>query len=418
MIIVILALVLSAVVFFTVGAARQGEVNTKNLKTVVVSSIETTDKVSATGQFEVHPYAELTWNTSGNIAVIHVKEGDQVKSGDILMTLETTSVSANIISARSQLIQFEETMEDLLESDTARARAWIEYQDAEEAYEDAQDYRDSLDEEITIEDVKIVRHMTPGGVQKVPKITSYKYTPDDEMIAEAEADLDLAKAVFEDARREYEKLEDGVPANDLEAAQANIDSAQATVNLMHIIAPFDGTVLYIDGTAGENVKTGTPAVILADADHYFAQVLVDEADISLVEKGQTAVVTSDGMPGVELGGTVVSINPVGITANGLVKYTVDIALDSTETRIMLGSTADAIITVGEENTRLSIPLEAIRSGSSGEYVQVIHDGTIVQVSVVSGDIIGGQVVITGDLAEGDEIVVSYESEMDLPGFSR
>jgi HlyD family secretion protein len=187
---------------------------------------------------------------------------------------------------------------------------------------------------------------------------------------------------------------------------------------MHIIAPFDGTVLYLDGTVGENVKTGTSGVILADSDHYFAEVLVDEADISLVEKGQPALVSSDAMPEVDFTGTVTSINPVGKTANGLVKYTVIIALDPVETQIMLGSTADAVITVGDENANLAVPLEAVHSGASGEYVEVLRDGAVVQVGVVSGDIIDDLVIVTGDLADGDEIVISYESEMNLPGFSR
>jgi len=418
--IIILAIVTIIViggVFFTTAAARDGKASAENMQTVFVTTISTTDRVEATGEFDVHPYAELAWNTSGNIASIHVKGGDQVKSGDILMTLETTSVSANIITAQAQLIQTRETMEDLLESDTARAKAWIAYQDAEEEFEDAQDYRDSLDEEITIDDVKIVRIMTPGGVKKMPKIKSYKYTPDEEMISNADANLALVEALYQDAKREYEKLENGTPANDLEAAQANIDAAQATVNLMYIIAPFDGTVLYVDGAVGEMVKTGSPAVIIADPDHYYAEVLVDEADISLVEKGQNAVVTSDGMPEVEFTGWVESINPVGKNANGLVKYTIQIALDPTEIQIMLGSTADAIITVGEQNKHLAVPLSAIHNDTTGEYVQVLRDGSIVQVNVVTGDILGDLVVVAGDLVEGDEVVISYETEMNLPGFS-
>ena len=96
------------------------------------------------------------------------------------------------------------------------------------------------------------------------------------------------------------KVKNGTNQDDLAIAQSKIDAAQATVNSTRILAPFDGEVLYIDTTEGEVVNSGTVSIIIADTDHYFVEALVDEADIALVQEGQTVAITSDGLAGVEL----------------------------------------------------------------------------------------------------------------------
>ena len=124
------------------------------------------DVVEATGEFEVHPYASLTWNTNGTVEKIDVKQGDQVKANQELMSLDITSVNSSIISAQATLIQAQQEMDDLLNSDTARADAWIALKDAEEAVTDAENYRKGLNFEQKYQVAKITTKQTPFGSPK------------------------------------------------------------------------------------------------------------------------------------------------------------------------------------------------------------------------------------------------------------
>jgi RND family efflux transporter MFP subunit len=417
--------IIGLAVLLTVGGAlifrniSASQASASSLQLATVSSMVKADLVEATGEFEVHPYASLTWNTNGTVKKIDVKQGDKVKANQELMSLDITSVNSSIISAQATLIQAQQEMDDLLNSDTARADAWIALKDAEETVTDAENYRKGLDFEQKYQVAKITTKQTPFGTRKVPTLHTYKSMPDDATKAEADDELALAKAKYTDALRAYEKIKNGTNQDDLAIAQSKIDAAQATVNSTRILAPFDGEVLYIDTTEGEVVNSGTVSIIIADTDHYFVEALVDEADIALVQEGQKVAITSDGLAGVELTGTVSSINPVGKNANGLVKYTVQIALDQAESKVLIGSTANVEIKVSTDTDRTLVPLSTVKSDATGEYVEVMRADQIVRVDVVTGDIEGDQVVVTGDLKAGEQVVINYVASAisSLPGFS-
>ncbi len=75
-------------------------------------------------------------------------------------------------------------------------------------------------------------------------------------IAIAKGQLDLAQAQYDDALSAYNRLKDGVPAQDLQAAQARVDAAQSILDQVRITAPFSGTVLAVNVAPGDMVNPG------------------------------------------------------------------------------------------------------------------------------------------------------------------
>jgi HlyD family secretion protein len=413
-ILAIVAIVVVAGVYFIPQLMKPGQASADSANLGSVVTVENAVNVESSGEFQVHPYANMTWATSGTVGEIKVKAGDHVKADQVLMTLKTTSVSSSILSAKAQLIDAQKKLDDLLKSDTTRANAWIALRDAEDTLENAQDYRDSLDDEIKGERVKITTVNTPAGQKKIPSIVKYKYNADAETIATADADLALAKAKYEDAKRAYERVKDGANTDDLAAAQATVDASQAVVNTMSITAPFDGEVLYVQSNTGEVVNTGSAAVILADTDHYYVEAQIDEADIAKIQTGQTVEITNDGMPGVIFTGKVDAINPIGTDISGLIKFTVRIALDPADQPIYPGATANVKVQISDVSAHLVVPLAAIQNGSAGEYVTVQSaNGAQHDVAIVAGELVDEGVIVSGDLQAGDQVIL-VSSGMNLP----
>jgi RND family efflux transporter MFP subunit len=238
-------------------------------------------------------------------------------------------------------------------------------------------------------------------------------------IVEAQNDLALKKGKLDDAQQTYDSLLAGEDSTDVIAARASVDAAQATVNMLSIIAPFDGKVLSVEQRAGEVVNTGDLSVNLADMDHLYVDTQVDESDIANVKLGNQAEVTLDAVPDVVLSGKVTAINPVGENISGLVKYTVRVDLDkvSANTFLPLGTTSNVVITVKDATVNLAVPITAIQNDANGEYVWVIQsDGSTKRIDIVSGAIVGDEVVVTGDLKEGDRIQMVSQSSFQAPGF--
>jgi HlyD family secretion protein len=216
----------------------------------------------------------------------------------------------------------------------------------------------------------------------------------------------LKKAELEDAQRTYDRLKDGPNAQDVLVAQAKVDAAQATVDSMSILAPFDGEVLYVESQLGDLVTADSLALNVANLNQLYVETQVDESDIAKIKVGDQASATLEAVPGVTLNGNVTAINPVGEEVSGLVKYTVRVDLDKVDknSSLPLNATVNVVIQLKEASATLAVPITTIQNDSQGEYVLVIQsDGTTKRVDVVSGSIIGDLVAVTGDLKEGDRI---------------
>ena len=206
-------------------------------------------------------------------------------------------------------------------------------------------------------------------------------------------------------------------ASDLTSAQAKVDSAQANVNNLSVVAPFDGQVLSVDDRIGDTVAAGDLSVNMADMNSLYVETQVDESDIANVKLGNQVEVTLDALPDILFTGEVSAINPVGENISGLVKYTIRVALDpvSDDTFLPLGTTANVIIKVRDASATLIVPIAAIQNDEQGEFVWVIqNDGSTKRVDVVSGSIVGDQVAVTGDLFMGNRLQLVNTSDFTAP----
>ncbi|HLO30334.1 MAG TPA: efflux RND transporter periplasmic adaptor subunit [Anaerolineales bacterium] len=386
--------------------------NTTAEKTGTVVSLKIAQTVEASGSLEAQPSANLTWNANGVVDQINVKAGDQVKAGDVLMKLKTTSVDSSIISAQSDLATAQKDLEDLLStSNTDLAQAVIDLKDAQDAYNDAVKYLTYLQtsKKVPITDVRGFVETKQNSWLYIYKTKLHKGPAPQDWIVEAQNDLALKKAKLEEAQHTYDRLKDGPNTQDVTAAQAKVDAAQATVDSMSILAPFDGEVLYVENQPGEVVKTGDSAADVADLDHLYIEAQVDESDIADIKVGDPITATLDAVPGVTLSGKVAAINPVGETNSGLVKYTVRVGIDQLKDGVFLplGATANVTIQVKPPTTALAVPTPLVQNDTQGQYVLVVQgSGSTKRVDVVTGTIEGDLTVVTGDLKEGDNLTTA------------
>src|SRR6266498_14023 len=238
--------------------------------TGTVTTVNVAETVDASGSLEAQPSASLTWTTSGVVEDVNVKAGDQVKAGDVLMKLKTASVDASVISAQSDLVNAQKDLEDLLStSDKDLAQAVIDLKDAQDGYDKAWKYLHYLQTSKKVPQTE-TRAFTETRVNSwmyVYKTKVYRGPAPEDWIIEAQNDLALKKGELQDAQYTYDRLKEGSNSQDVIAAQANVDAAQATVDSMSVIAPFDGEVLYVQSQPGDVVETGTSAANVADLDH-------------------------------------------------------------------------------------------------------------------------------------------------------
>ncbi|MFZ2098327.1 MAG: efflux RND transporter periplasmic adaptor subunit [Anaerolineales bacterium] len=214
-----------------------------------------------------------------------------------------------------------------------------------------------------------------------------------------------ATQTLSDAVTSLYELERSPNPNDLAAAQAKVQSAQAEMNSLILTAPYSGEVTNVGYLPGDSVSQSTPAVVLVDRSKLFVDLQIDESHVVKLNSGDTATIILEANPNLALTGKVSYINPVGASNQGVVYYDVQVMLDQTDPSILIGATADVTIQAGQPQTVLTVPVTAVGSDTTGEYVYVIaSDGSSQQVSVVSGQILADNtVIVSGNLQVGDTV---------------
>jgi len=300
-------------------------------------------------------------------------------------------------------------LEDLVNSDTARAQALRNLDAAEETYKKAYDYRLGLNGKIDIVDTYLDR-----GVPKVRYTRGYA---DEETIADADEKLALAEAQLNDARRNYERVKDGADPTDVAAAEARVAAAQSTLDMARIIAPFDGTITQADSEAGNQVSAGTIAFRVDDLSSLLVDVQVSEVDINTVSIDQGATLTFDAVLGrtEPYHGQVVQVSQAGDTVQGVVSFTVSVELTDADEYVKPGMTAAVNIIVEEVKDAILIPNRAVRLVDNERVVYLLIDGQPKPTEVLLGSTDGiNSVLVESDIKEGDLIILNPPSIMGGP----
>jgi HlyD family secretion protein len=367
--------------------------------------------VGATGVVRARQSAILTWQTGGTVKEVNAAVGQEVGAEDVLASLNKTSVPQNVISAEADLVTAQQALDDLLKSDTARVQALIALKDAQEVYDRAFEYRQSLNGKI---DLQRVTFVNIGG-QQIPQIKYYKGFADAETIANAEDDLALKKAQLEDAQRAYDRVKDGPNPADVAAAEARVAAAQATLNMARIVSPIAGTITQAEPISGDQVAAGDLAFRVDDLSRLLVDVEVSEVDINSLSVGQEVALTFDAILGTDYHGEVIEVGQAGETADGVVSFTVTVEIMDTDELVKPGMTAGVNVVVNELNDVLLVPNRAVRVVDNQRVVYILRDGQPVKVEVRLGQSSGtASVLVSGDVKEGDLVILNPPSEVGGP----
>lgn len=198
------------------------------------------------------------------------------------------------------------------------------------------------------------------------------------------ANLAQAKASFEDAERNLRRMrtlsEESVVSDEerelaetrLAAAEAALRSAEEDLRGSAVVAPFKGLVAKRYCELGQYVSPGTPAFVLMEMDPIVVNVALSDKDVSMVTKGQPAVVRLDAYPGRDFEGKVRKVAVAAGEPSG--SFPVEVELPNPDRTIKSGMAAEVAIVVQRLRSAVVLPVEAIVYKDREPFVFLISDG--------------------------------------------
>ena len=220
-----------------------------------------------------------------------------------------------------------------------------------------------------------------------------------------------AESGLASAQSQYTLKQAGALPTDIEAQQAAVAAAQASVDLAAanlgktvISAPIAGTVARNDAHLGETAAPGVALITLNSDSNFQVEAYVSEADVAKVTAGQKAQVHIDAYPDEAFSATVLSVDPAATMQNGVAAYKTTLQFDANDPRIKAGLTANVSLVASTQQNVLTVPSSAIITRGSDHYVLKKNGATDDLVKVDTG-IAGkeGTTQILSGLVAGDAI---------------
>lgn len=323
----------------TYYAWQQQQASQLDIQTAKVGRGDVRRVVSTSGTVRALVTVDIGSQLSGNIGAVNVDYSTEVKQGDVLARIEPSSFETRV---RQE------------EAAVAVAKANVDLQRAGIGRAEANLHKAELD--------------LGRAKELVTKGATSQAALDTAVAAEqgAIADVAVANANVETAKATLAQHE------------AALDSARIDLDRTYIRSPIDGVVIDKIVEVGQTVAASLQApklfTIAQDLTHVQIEAQVDEADIGQVTSANPVTFTVDAYPDVTFDGTVEQIRLAPVSLQNVVTYTVVIAADNPQGRLLPGMTANVEIITGEHQGVLVVPNEALRYQPRGPAEALVRGG--------------------------------------------
>jgi HlyD family secretion protein len=290
-----------------------------------VSRGEIRETISASGEIQARTRINIGTSVAGEIKVLHVKDGQDVKFGDLLVTIDQERLRQQMAQSLALL--------DATRKDAARLEASMKRSQESVARTESL-FRQGL---VSDEDYRQAR------------------------LAQESSELSFAAAKASVVQQE-----------------ANVGVMRDSLGKTVIKAPIAGRVTALKAEMGETAIPGTSnlpgatLMVVSDMSEIIAEIKVNESEVVRLRTGQPAQVLVESLPGRVFQGRVYELASAaeqsGQDAN---MYKVKVALDMASldiAQLRPGMSARAVILTAEKKNVLRVPLQAVldRDGSQEE----------------------------------------------------
>lgn len=473
---IVAALLIAA--FFLVPRILAGRLaDTQNMVssyTVGRGDVEVT--ITSSGSLEAEDTQDVDLPVGIEVDTVFSKAGDVVRAGDVLATLNTTSLqnraaelSADLASLDRQLGSRKTSStiktsvkgrvkylpvavdEDVIEAVNRYGALAILSTDGLMQVEVQTDAALALNGEVTVqwdggsETGTVVSKLENGYMitfddTDAPYLGTAEVYSDKTLIGTGTMQLHAPLAIFGNGgtiEKIHVKMDarvysggtlftlDNEPATDSyrQTLADRVDKAEQLQTILmyqnspNVIAPVDGVISEVSITEGkettaEGEATEMNAFTLGTGGAVKMTVDVDELDINSIAVGQTAAVTLDAFSTETFTATVTRISHIGEESGSITVYKVDLLLDYDD-RLMDGMNGSAVIMTDSVQNVIVIPLGAVHEDVGGSYVYVLDASDMQGKTYISTGLSdGNNAEVTQGLNEGDRIVYSAASLLD------
>ncbi len=335
------------------SSAAKEEKAPRKVETFSAESVDFEEFIFATGKLASSEESKLSFKTGGIIKKIYVKEGQQVRKGQLLAELDLSEIRAQTQQAT---LGKEQAAINIENAQLAVKLAERDYRNAKALYEDS--------------------------------------------VATLEQ-LENAEVQLDNAKNQLQAAEKGLAFNN-----RNVTMAEFNLKYSRITAPSRGVILRKHAEANELANPGKPIFDFGSKDKAMViRVNLTDKDIIHVNLGDKASVEFDAHGATTFDGTIREIASIADPYTNT--YEVEIEVDPQGKKLLSGFIGTVEIEAPAKTALIEIPIDAlIKADAKRGEIFLAEDGKAKKVPVEIHRIRGDRLLISKGLKAKDEVIIS------------
>lgn len=309
--------------------------------------IKKDENVVLYGNVDIRQIA-LAFNASERIDEMHVEEGDTVKKGDVLATLDTRSLKLQIEKNKAQI--------------EVQENAVLRLKNGSRPEEISQKLAKLNGAEAEAKNAKIQLQRIQNAYNNSAGRSISKQEKD-----EAEARVKITAAQVKEAYEGYQLASIGPRAEDITEAEAQLKTLKAELAIQEyllsqtqLIAPSDAVVRSRLQEPGDMASPQRATYLLALNDKKWVRAYIQETQLGFIKPGMNVAVSIDSYPNKSINGqigfvsSVAEFTPKTVQAQELrtsLLYEIRVYVDDNEDILRMGMPATVKIDTTSMNTK-------------------------------------------------------------------
>ncbi|MCI0561985.1 MAG: efflux RND transporter periplasmic adaptor subunit, partial [Nitrososphaera sp.] len=320
----------------------------------------------------------------GHVLAVHVREGDRVRMGQLLIEIDDRDAKAQLQKAQAGLREAQDGLEEIEQMIRASEAA----KDAAEANKTLA--TSTFDRYKSLLERQVISRQQFDEAQAKYKV--------------AEAEVDRANKVLQSVMAKKDQA-----LAKIDQAKADVANAQVYVGYARIVSPIHGILTAKQADVGILATPGVPLLTVEDDTQYRLEATVEESQMGKIHLKDLVRVWIDALGDKELAGRVAEIVPTSDPASR--SYTVKIDLPAQtgepDSRPLLrsGFFGKAHFSLGYRET-ITIPRKAMVDRGQLVSVYVVDSSNIARLRLIkTGKQYGDRVEVLSGINDGDQVVV-------------
>lgn len=378
------AVVVAAALFVVLKVKGGGKDGAVMVSTAPLEKGDVQEVLSISGPVSGTDSAEVVSRLHAEILEILVKEGDQVKEGQVLARLDSEDVQKEVeIAQNAYNLAVAERNEAQIQAEAGFGKARQDELAAKRDYDrKAMLYAGG---DVSQMELEAARDVLSEASRQASTYTLRNGKP----VANESYDLRIRNAEFE-----------------LEKKRKELEEVEVT-------SPIDGTVVRVNSRVGrfaDTVDDDRPLFSIDNLEKLEMKINVSEYSIGKVKVGQKADISADILGGEKEEGIITSISPTGEEKGGgsterVIPTTIQI--QNPDTKLIAGITARAQIVLNEAKDTWVVPMGALVEKEGGTYLATVENNMVKMIPVETGVESDVEVEVKGEgLTEGLTYITS------------